>query len=122
MKLYKKIFIVLLFFGIFQNSYSNERFVIDDIILKGLQRVDSGAIYSSLPFEVGDTFDTSMTPSVIKILFKSKFFDDIIIERIGNSLVITFDERPTIVDINFEGFQGIEDEQLKKILDFFCLL
>ena len=117
MKLYKKIFIVLLFFGTFQNSYSNERFVIDDIILKGLQRVDSGSIYSSLPFEVGDSFDTSMTPSVIKSLFKSKFFNDIIIERIGNSLVITFDERPTIVDIDFEGFQGIEDEQLNKILD-----
>ena len=117
MKLYKKIFIVLLFFGTFQNSYSNERFVIDDIILKGLQRVDSGSIYSSLPFEVGDSFNTSMTPSVIKSLFKSKFFNDIIIERIGNSLVITFDERPTIVDIDFEGFQGIEDEQLNKILD-----
>ena len=117
MKLYKKIFIVLLFFGTFQNSYSNETFVIDDIILKGLQRVDSGSIYSSLPFEVGDSFNTSMTPSVIKSLFKSKFFNDIIIERIGNSLVITFDERPTIVDIDFEGFQGIEDEQLNKILD-----
>ena len=118
MKLYKKIFIVLLLFGVFQNSYSNERFVIDDIILKGLQRVDSGSIYSSLPFEVGDVFDTSMTPSVIKTLFKSKFFNDIIIERIGNALVITFDERPTIVDIDFEGFEGIEDEQLEKIQDW----
>ncbi len=117
MKLYKKIIIVLLLFGLFQNSHSNERFVIDDIILKGLQRVDSGSIYSSLPFEVGDVFDTSMTPSVIKTLFKTKFFNDIVIERIGNTLVITFDERPTIVDIDFEGFEDIEDEQLEKILD-----
>jgi outer membrane protein insertion porin family len=31
--------------------------------------------------------------------------------------VITFDERPTIVDIDFEGFEGLEDEQLEKILD-----
>ena len=117
MKFYKKVFIVLLFFSIFQNVNANERFIIDDIILKGLQRVDSGSIYSSLPFEVGDIFDSSMTPSVIKTLFKSKFFNDIIIERVGNSLVITFDERPTIVDIDFEGFEGIEDEQLEKILD-----
>ena len=117
MKLYKKVFIVLLFFSIFQNVNAKERFIIDDIILKGLQRVDSGSIYSSLPFEVGDIFDSSMTPSVIKTLFKSKFFNDIIIERVGNSLVITFDERPTIVDIDFEGFEGLEDEQLEKILD-----
>jgi outer membrane protein assembly factor BamA len=27
-----------------------------------------------LPFEVGDIFDTSMTPQIIKTLFKSKFF------------------------------------------------
>ena len=31
--------------------------------------------------------------------------------------MITFDERPTIVDIDFEGFEGLEDEQLEKILD-----
>ncbi len=117
MKLYKKIFIVLLFFSTLQNVNANERFVIDDIILKGLQRVDSGSIYSSLPFEVGDIFDSSMTPSVIKTLFKSKFFNDIIIERVGNSLVITFNERPTIVDIDFDGIEGIDDEQLNKILD-----
>ena len=58
-----------------------------------------------------------MTPSVIKTLFKSKFFNDIVIEKKGNSLIITFDERPTIVDIDFEGLDGIEDEQLEKILD-----
>ena len=117
MKFYKKIFLVLFLFSIFQNINANERFVIDDIVLKGLQRVDSGSIYSYLPFEVGDIFDTSMTPSIIKTLFKSKFFNDIIIAREGNSVVITFDERPTIVDINFDGMDGIDDEQLDKILD-----
>ena len=117
MKFYKKIFLVLSLFSIFQNINAKEIFVIDDIVLKGLQRVDSGSIYSYLPFEVGDTFDTSMTPSVIKTLFKSKFFNDIVIEKKGNSLIITFDERPTIVDIDFEGLDGIEDEQLEKILD-----
>ena len=117
MKFYKKIFLVLFLFSIFQNINAKERFVIDDIVLKGLQRVDSGSIYSYLPFEVGDIFDTSMTPSLIKTLFKSKFFNDITVEKEGNSLIITFDERPTIVDINFEGLDGIEDEQLEKILD-----
>ena len=117
MKFYKKIFLVLFLFSVFQNINAKEIFVIDDIVLKGLQRVDSGSIYSYLPFEVGDTFDTSMTPSIIKTLFKSRFFNDIIIAREGNSVVITFDERPTIVDIDFDGIDGIEDEQLDKILD-----
>ena len=38
MKLYKKVFIVLLFFSIFQNVNAKERFIIDDIILKGLHK------------------------------------------------------------------------------------
>ena len=114
---FKKIFPVFFLFSMFQNTYANEKFIIDDIILKGLQRIDNGTIYSYLPFEVGDVFDTSTTPKVIKTLFKSKFFNDIVIERDENTLIIIFDERPTIVDIDFDGFEGIEDEQLDKILD-----
>ena len=117
----KKIFLVIFLLCIFNNAYAEEnaeeKFVIEDIVLKGLQRVDPGSIYGYLPFEVGDTFYTSTTPQIIKTLFKSKFFNDIIIKRKGNSLVIIFDERPTIVDIDFEGLEDIDDEQLDKILD-----
>ena len=66
---------------IFHNAYAEEKFVIEDIVLEGLQRVDPGSIYGYLPFEVGDTFDASITPQIIKTLYKSKFFDDIIIKR-----------------------------------------
>ena len=103
--------------GVFHNTYAGEKFIIDNIVLKGLQRVDVGSIYAYLPFEVGDMFDTSTTPSVIKTLFKTKFFNDIIISRENNTIVINFDERPTIIDIDFEGLEDISDEQLDKILD-----
>ena len=117
MKFLKKIIFVICLFGIYQNIYAEEQFVIDDIILKGLQRVDPGTVYTYLPIEVGDAFDESMTPSIIKTLFKTKFFEDVVIERDGNVLIITFDERPTIADIEFSGVEGIDDEQLDKILD-----
>ena len=113
----KKIFLVFCIIAIFQPSHAEERFVVEDIVLKGLQRVDAGSMYAYLPFEVGDIFDTSMTPQIIKTLFKSKFFDDIVIEREGNTVVIIFDERPTIVDIEFDGIEGIKPEQLEKILE-----
>ena len=113
----KKIFLVFCIIAVFQNSYAEESFVVEDIVLKGLQRVDAGSMYAYLPFEVGDIFDTSMTPQIIKALFKSKFFNDIVIEREGNTVVIIFDERPTIVDIEFEGIDGIEPDQLDKILE-----
>ena len=103
--------------GVFHNTYAGEKFIKDNIVLKGLQRVDVGSIYAYLPFEVGDMFDTSTTPSVIKTLFKTKYFNDIIISRDNNTIVINFDERPTIIDIDFEGLEDISDEQLDKILD-----
>ena len=74
--------------GVFHNTYAGEKFIIDNIVLKGLQRVDVGSIYAYLPFEVGDMFDTSTTPSVIKTLFKTKYFNDIIISRDNNTIVI----------------------------------
>ncbi|MBT7814927.1 MAG: outer membrane protein assembly factor BamA [Gammaproteobacteria bacterium] len=117
MNFFKKIFLVLCLMGVFHNTYAGEKFIIDNIVLKGLQRVDVGTIYAYLPFEVGDIFDTSATPSVIKTLFKTKFFNDIIISRDNNTIVINFDERPTIIDIEFEGLEDISDEQLDKILD-----
>ena len=117
MNFIRKIFLLLCLMGASHNSFAVEKFIIEDIVLKGLHRVDAGTIYAYLPFEVGDTFDTSTTSSVIKTLFKSKFFNDIVISRENNTLVINFDERPTIIDIEFEGVEDIEDEQLDKILD-----
>ena len=117
MSFLKKINILIFICIISHNINAQEEFIIEDIILKGLQRVDPGSIYGYLPFEVGDSFDSRSTPTIIKTLFKSKFFNDIIIEREGNKLVIIFDERPTIVDIDFEGLEDIDDEQLEKILD-----
>ena len=84
----KKIYIVIIIFAIFKNTYAEE-FIIEDIVLEGLQRVDPGSIYGYLPFEVGDTFDSRSTPVIIKTLFKSKFFNDIVIKRDGiNSLLL----------------------------------
>ena len=117
MSFLRKINILIFICIISHNINAQEEFIIEDIILKGLQRVDPGSIYGYLPFEVGDSFDSRSTPTIIKTLFKSKFFNDIIIEREGNKLVIIFDERPTIVDIDFEGLEDIDDEQLEKILD-----
>ena len=118
MSFFRKIYFIFIIFTIFfQNTNAEEEFIIEDIILEGLQRVDPGSIYGYLPFEVGDTFDSRSSPTIIKTLFKSRFFNDIVIKRDGNKLVIIFDERPTIVDIDFEGLEDIDDEQLDKILD-----
>ena len=113
----KRIFLIFCLINVSNNIYAEESFVIEDIVIEGLQRVDPGTIYSYLPFDVGDVFSSSMSPRIIKSLFKTKFFDDIIIKRKDNKLILVFYERPTIVDIEFDGLEEIKPEQLDKILD-----
>ena len=53
-KLLKHFLIILLTIGI-SNLYSAEK--ISDIKVEGLQRVDPGLIFNSIPFEINDDID-----------------------------------------------------------------
>ena len=44
MNFFKKIFLVLCLMGVFHNTYAGEKFIIDNIVLKGLQRVDGAGV------------------------------------------------------------------------------
>ena len=48
MVMFKKIFLVLFLLSAFSKSYADEPFVIEDIVIEGLQRVDVGTIYTYL--------------------------------------------------------------------------
>ena len=47
-------------------AWSDSSFVIEDIRVDGLQRVSTGTVFNYLPLKVGDTFDPSESPSIIK--------------------------------------------------------
>ena len=117
MKCKKGIFLafLLLFFSTHSNA-GEELFVIEDIVIKGLQRIEPGTIFTYLPIEIGDSFNTADAPKIIKTLFKTKFFNDVVIEREGNVVVITVDERPTIVDIQFLGLEDITEDAMQDVL------
>ena len=117
MKCKKGIFLafLLLFFSTHSNA-GEELFVVEDIVIKGLQRIEPGTIFTYLPIEIGDSFNTADAPKIIKTLFKTKFFNDVVIEREGNVVVITVDERPTIVDIQFLGLEDITEDAMQDVL------
>lgn len=93
-----------------------EPFVIEDIRLEGLQRISPGTVLSYLPVNLGDAFEASRAPSVIRALFQTGFFDDITIGVDGQTLVIALSERPTIASIEITGNKDIRTEQLKDAL------
>lgn len=83
--------------------FYSHAFVIDDVRVLGLQRITAGTFFNYLPVTKGDNIDESDYPHIIRELYKTEFFDDVVIEREGNTLIVKVDERPIIGEINIDG-------------------
>lgn len=94
-----------------------QEFQIEDIEVKGLQRVALGAALTHIPFNVGDTLNQFRISQSIKALYKSGHFNDIRAYRDGNRIIYRVRERETISEITFEGNSDLKDEQLTESLD-----
>lgn len=91
-------------------------FTVRDIRVEGLQRVEPGTVFVSLPVRVGDVYDDEKGSSAIRALFGLGLFKDVRIEVSGDVLVIVVEERPTIADVEFVGTKEFDKDVLKKAL------
>jgi outer membrane protein insertion porin family len=91
-------------------------FKIRDIRVEGAQRTEPGTIFSYLPVKIGDQMDTDTASAAIKALFATGFFRDVRVEAIGDVLVITVVERPTVSGIVITGAKEFDSDTLKKAL------
>jgi len=96
---------------------AQESFQVEDIEVKGLQRVALGAALTHIPFNVGDNLNDFRISQSIKALYKSGHFNGIRVYRDGNRLVYRVRERETISEIFFDGNSDLKDEQLTESLD-----
>lgn len=93
-------------------SWAMDPFVIEDIRVEGLQRISIGTVFNYLPLKRGDTVDDKATVEAIQALYRTGFFQDVVLEREGDTLVVFVAERPAISSITFEGNKSIPTEQL----------
>jgi outer membrane protein insertion porin family len=91
-------------------------FKVRDIRIEGLQRVEPGTIFVSLPVRVGDIYNDEKGSAAIRALFGLGLFKDVRIEVNGDVLVVVVEERPTIGDVDFVGTKEFDKEVLKKAL------
>lgn len=97
-------------------SWAVAPFAIKDIRVEGLQRVEPGAVFSTLPFKVGDTYDDDKGAVAIRALFALGLFKDVRIEVQGDVTVVVVEERPHIADVSFTGIREFDNDTLKKAL------
>lgn len=98
-------------------SWAFTPFVVQDIQVKGIERVDPGTIFTYLPVKVGQTFTDAQASEAIQKLYATGFFNDVKIDSINNVLVVTVAERPTIASINFNGMREFDAKALTKSLN-----
>ncbi|NQW92573.1 MAG: outer membrane protein assembly factor BamA [Polaromonas sp.] len=98
------------------SAWAVDPFTVRDIRVEGLQRVEAGTIFASLPFRVGEIYNDDKGASAIRALFGLGLFKDVRLEVSGDVLVVIVEERPTVADVNFIGAKEFDKEVLKKAL------
>lgn len=97
-------------------AYAIEPFVITDIRVEGLNRLEEGTVFNYLPLKVGDEVDDEETSISIKQLFSTGFFQDVQLEQDGTTLVVKVVERPSIRTITINGNRAIKTEDIERAL------
>ncbi|QKM65095.1 outer membrane protein assembly factor BamA [Polynucleobacter tropicus] len=108
--------ILLLSIGLSLHVHAADSFVVKDIRVEGLQRVEPGTVFSYLSVQVGDTFTEEKGAEAIKALYSTGFFRDVQIQAQGDVLIVIVDERPTISRMEFTGMKEFQPESIRKSL------
>lgn len=98
------------------NAWAVDPFTVRDIRVEGLQRVEPGTVFASLPFRVGDQYNDEKGSAAIRALFALGLFKDVRLETSGDVLVVIVEERPTVADVDFSGSREFDKDTLKKAL------
>lgn len=98
------------------NTWAVEPFTVRDIRVEGLQRVEPGTVFGSLPFRVGDQYNDEKGSAAIRALFALGLFKDVRLETQGDVLIVVVEERPTVADVDFSGTREFDKDTLKKAL------
>nr|WP_269459895.1 outer membrane protein assembly factor BamA [Polynucleobacter necessarius] len=106
----------LLALGLSLNATAAASFVVKDMRVEGLQRVEPGTVFSYLPVQMGETFTDEKGAEAIKALYGTGFFRDVQIQAQGNVLIVIVEERPIISRIEFTGMNEFDPEIVRKSL------
>ncbi len=97
-------------------AWALEPFKVQDIRVEGLQRVEPGTVFASMPLRVGDTYNDEKGAAAIRALFALGLFKDVRLEAVGGVLVVVVEERPTVADVDFAGAREFDKDALKKAM------
>ncbi|WP_281664495.1 outer membrane protein assembly factor BamA [Paraburkholderia fungorum] len=99
------------------SAFATDSFVVSDIRLEGLQRIEPNTVFSYLPIKQGNTFTDDKASEAIRALYTTGFFNDVKISTEGSVVVVQVQERPAIGTIDFAGIHEFDKDNLTKALN-----
>ncbi|MFZ3118545.1 MAG: outer membrane protein assembly factor BamA [Variovorax sp.] len=97
-------------------AWAIEPFAVRDIRVEGLQRVEPGTVFATVPLHVGDTYTDERGSASIRALFELGLFKDVRIDVRDGTLIVIVEERPTVADVDFVGAKEFDKKALLKAL------
>ncbi len=97
-------------------AWAVDPFTVRDIRVEGLQRVESGTVFASLPIRVGEQYSDEKGALAIRSLFSLGLFKDVRLETQGDVLIVVVQERPSVASVEFIGLKEFDKEVLLKAL------
>jgi len=99
-------------------AYAQGAPLVNKIEVRGLKRIEEGAIRSKISQKSGEPVSQEKTSEDIKAIFKMGYFEDVKIEletfEGGVRLIYQVREKPTIIRVEFQGNKELEDSKLKE--------
>ncbi len=94
--------------------------VVNSIEIRGLKRIEEGAVKSRLSHKIGEPLSQEKTNEDIKTIFKMGYFEDVKAEiepfEGGVKLYYIIREKPTVSRVEFQGNKELKDTKLKERL------
>ena len=99
-----------------QSPDSGYDFRVDDVRVVGVQRLEPGTVLTYLPLSVGDRLSEARAQQSIRALYDTGLFENVALQREGNTLIVDVTERPEIASFSIEGNKNIGGDELKDAL------
>ncbi len=86
---------------------------IQSIRVEGNKRIEAGTILSYMLVQPGDPFDPARLNRSLKTLYATGLFQDVRLDRQGDTLIVHVVENPIVNQVAFEGNHKLSDSQLR---------
>lgn len=98
-------------------AWAQYDFRVQDVRVTGVQRLEPGTVLTYLPLSTGDRLSQARAQQAIRALYDTGLFENVTLQREGNTIVVDVVERPEIARFTIEGNEQIGGDQLKESLE-----